>query len=152
MCLQLLSLTAFSDADWARDPSDCCSTTGLLVFLGPCPISWSSKKQPTISCSSIETKYRALATIAVELSWLRMLFKDLHIFLPYIHVLWCDNVSTIALSANHVFHSRSKHIEVDYHFVHEKVLQHDLSIRFVSGEDNFADLFTKPLATPSFVL
>ena len=56
------------------------------------------------------------------------------------------------LSANHVFHSRSKHIEVDYHFVHEKVLQHDLSIRFVSGEDNFADLFTKPLATPSFVL
>ena len=50
------------------------------------------------------------------------------------------------LSANHVFHSRSKHIEVDYHF------DHDLSIRFVSGEDNFADLFTKPLATPSFVL
>ena len=147
-----LTLTAFSDADWAGDPSDRRSTTGLLVFLGPSPISWSSKKQTTVARSSIEAEYRALATTTVEVSWLCILFKELHIFLSYVPVLWCDNASAIALSTNPVFHSRMKHIEVDYHYVREKVLRHDLCVRFVSGKDNLADIFTKPLPSPSFLL
>ena len=147
-----MTLTAFSDADWAGDPFDRRSTTGLLVFLGPSPISWSSKKQTTVTRSSIEAEYRALATTAAEVSWLRILFKKLRIFLSHVPVLWCDNASAIALSANPMFHSRTKHIEVDYHYVHEKGLHRDLCVRFVSGKDNLADIFTKPLPSPSFLL
>ena len=114
------TLTAFSDADWTGDPFDGRSTTSLLVFLGPSPIYWSSKKQTTIAHSSTEAEYRVLATTAAEVSWLRILFKELRIFLSHIPVLWCDNALAIALSANPVFHSRMKHIEVDYHYVRKR--------------------------------
>ena len=79
------------------------------------------------------------------------MFKELRIFLPYVPVIWCDNVSAIALSANPVFLSRTKHLKVDYHYVREKVLRRDLKIGFVSGKDNMADIFTKPLAAPPFL-
>ena len=147
-----LTLTAFSDVDWAGDPHDRRSTTGLLVFLGPSPISWSSKKQTTVARSSTEAEYRALASIAAEMSWLHILFKELRIFLSHVLVLWCDNASAIAVSTNPVFHSHTKHIEVDYHYVREKVLRRDLCVRFVSGKDNLADIFTKSLPSPSFLL
>ena len=93
-----------------------------------------------------------MAITAAEVSWLRILFKELRIFLSHVPVLWCDNASAIALSANPVFHSRTKHIDVDYHYVREKVLRCDLCVRFVSGKDNLADIFTKPLPSPSFLL
>ena len=147
-----LTLTAFSNADWVEDLFDRRFTIGLLVFLGPSPISWSSKKQTTVTRSSIEAEYRALATTAAKVSWLRILFKELRIFLSHVPVLWCDNASTIALFANPVFHLRTKHIEVDYHYVREKVLHRDLCVHFVSGKDNLADIFTKPLPSPSFLL
>uniref|UniRef100_A0A7N2MG60 Uncharacterized protein n=1 Tax=Quercus lobata TaxID=97700 RepID=A0A7N2MG60_QUELO len=80
----------------------------------------------------MKAEYRALATTAAELSWLRILFKELRVFLSHVPVLWCDNVPAIALSANPVFQSRTKHLEVDYHFVREKVLRRDLCVGFVS--------------------
>ena len=146
-----LTLTAFLDADWAGDPTDRRSTTGLLVFLGPNPISQSAKKQGTVSRSSTEAEYHALTSTAAELSQLRTLFQELHIFLSHVLVVWCDNVSTIALFANPTFHSRTKHLEVDYHFTHEKVLHKQLQIGFVSGKDNIADIFTKPLPASPFL-
>ena len=147
-----LTLIAFSDVDRVGDPFDRRSTTSLLVFLGPCPISWSLKKQTTIASSSTEANSRALATIVAKLSWLRILFKELRIFLSHVLVLWCHNAFAIALSANPVFHSCTKHIEVGYHYVHEKVLCCDLCVRFVSGKDSLTDLFTKPLPSASFLL
>ena len=129
-----LTLTTFSDADWAGDPTDRRSTTGLLVFLGHNLISWSAKKQQTVSRSSTEAEYRAFATSIVELSWLRILFKELKIFLPYVLVIWCGNVLSLTLSTNPVFHSRFKHLEVDYHYIHEKVLRKDLRVGFLSGK------------------
>ena len=120
------------------------------MFLGNNPISWSAKKQSTVSWSSTEAEYRALASTTTELSWLCTLFKELCVFLHHILVIWCDNVSAIALSANPVFHSHTKHLEVDYHFTREKVLHKQLQIGFVSSRDNFADIFTKPLHAPLF--
>ena len=146
-----ITLSAFFDADWAGDPTDRKSTTGILVFLGSSHISWASKKQSTVSRSSTEAEYRALASTAAELAWLRTLFRELGLSLPYIPVLWCDNNSTIALASNPVFHSRTKHIEVDYHYVRECVLRRDLGIKFISSRDNFADIFTKSLPGPHFV-
>ena len=146
-----LTLTVFSDVDWAGDHTDRHSTIGLLVFLGPNPISWSTKKQNTVSRSSTEAKNRALDTSTAELSWLHILFKELKLFLPYVPVIWCDNVSAIALSANPIFHSRTKHLEVDYHYISEKVLRKDLKVGFVFGKDNLVDIFTKPLPAPPFI-
>ena len=123
-----LTLSAFSNANWARDPFDRKSTIGLLVFLGSNPILWSSKKHSTISYSSTEAEYRALVSIVAELSWLRTLFKQLCLYLHHIPVLWCDNISAIALASNLVLHSKIKHIEVDYHFVREKVISSNLNL------------------------
>ena len=116
-----LQLKAFSDADWAGDPNERCFTAGLVIFLGNNPISWSSKKQQTVSRPSTEAEYRALSFTTAEVDWLKQLLVFLHISLPHIPVLFCDNLSVIALSFNPVQHQRTKHIEVDMHFVRECV-------------------------------
>uniref|UniRef100_A0A2N9FGX9 Reverse transcriptase Ty1/copia-type domain-containing protein n=1 Tax=Fagus sylvatica TaxID=28930 RepID=A0A2N9FGX9_FAGSY len=121
-----LHLQAYADADWAGDPVDRRSTSGNIVFLGSTPITWVSKKQNTVSRSSTEAEYRSLASATAELFWIRMVLKDLGIFLPNPPILWCDNLSALALASNPVFHARTKHIEVDYHFVREKVLRRDV--------------------------
>uniref|UniRef100_A0A2N9ELB4 Reverse transcriptase Ty1/copia-type domain-containing protein n=2 Tax=Fagus sylvatica TaxID=28930 RepID=A0A2N9ELB4_FAGSY len=146
-----LSLSVFSDADWAGDPNDRRSTSGLLVYLGSNPITWSAKKQPTVSRSSTESEYRALATASAELCWIRTLLKDLGIYLSQPPILWCDNISALAIASNPVFHARTKHIEVDFHFIRERVLRKDLVVKFVSTTDQLADIFTKSLPTQRFL-
>ncbi|KAM1452490.1 hypothetical protein ACFX2I_039449 [Malus domestica] len=145
-----LILKAFSDADWAGDPNDRRSTTGLVVFLGNNPISWSSKKQQTVSRSSTEAEYRALSSTAAELDWVQQLLTFLKIKLEYTPVLFCDNMSAIALSFNPVQHQRTKHIEVDVHFVRERVANKKLLVQFVSSSEQFADILTKGLSSPLF--
>ena len=113
------SLSAFTDADWAGHPNDRRSNSGLLVFLGHNPITWSVKKQLTVSRSSTEAEYRALASASTELCWLCVLLKDLGIYLHDPPILWCDNVSALAIASNPVFHAHTKHIEVDFHFIRE---------------------------------
>ena len=146
-----ISLSAFSDSDWAGDPFDRRSTTGFIAYLGYNPITWSAKKQDTISRSSTKSEYRDLASIAAELCWLRQVFKDLGIFLSSTRKLWCDNVSALAIASNLVFHARTKHLEVDYHFVREKVLRKDLQVKYIATGDQLADFFTKSLSTSQFV-
>uniref|UniRef100_A0A2N9GH47 Integrase catalytic domain-containing protein n=1 Tax=Fagus sylvatica TaxID=28930 RepID=A0A2N9GH47_FAGSY len=146
-----LHLSAYTDADWAGDPNDRHSTSGYLVYIGSNPITWSAKKQPTVSRSSTESEYRALAIASAELCWIRTLLKDLGIFLSQTPILWCDNVSALAIASNPVFHARTKHIEVDFHFVRERVLRKDLEVKFVSTVDQLADIFTKSLPTQRFI-
>ena len=124
--------------------------SGILVFLGNSPITWSAKKQPTVSRFSIELEYRALATSAAELCWIRMLLKDFSVFLSNPSILWCDNVLALTIASNPVFHARTKHIEVDYHFVHERVLRHDFQVKFIASQDQLVDILTKGLASPRF--
>ena len=81
-----------------------------------------------------------------------MLLKDLGVYLCAAPILWCDNVSALTIASNLVFHARTKHIEVDYHFVRERVLQHDLQVKFVASQDQLVDLLTKDLTSPLFHL
>ena len=80
-----------------------------------------------------------------------MLFQEIQISLKVAPVLWCDNVSTLALASNPVFHARTKHIEVDYHFVREKVVNRNIIVKFISTLDQVADIFTKGLSSSRFV-
>ncbi|KAL4014841.1 hypothetical protein IC575_027059 [Cucumis melo] len=145
------SLQTFCDSNWAGDTYDRCSTSGFIAFLGSNPISWSSKKQSTVSRSSTEAEYRSLATTTVDLYWIRQLVCDLHVPLKTSPTLWYDNVSAISLAHNPIFHARTKHIKIDYHFVWKKVLRKDISFRYISSNNQLADILTKPLLSPTFL-
>jgi hypothetical protein len=145
-----LTLQAFCDSDWAGNPDDRRSTTGFGILLGSSLVSWTAKKQSVVARSSTEAEYRAMAVATADLFWLRMLFKDLCIPLFCTPILWCDNIGALALASNPVYHARTKHIEVDYHFIREKVLNRDISIKFISTHDQLADIFTKGLSSNRF--
>nr|CAN70361.1 hypothetical protein VITISV_033646 [Vitis vinifera] len=142
-----LVLRAFSDADWAGDPTDRRSTTGYCFLLGSSLISWRSKKQTFVARSSTEAEYRALADTTSELIWLRWLLKDLGVSTSSATPLYCDNQSAIHIAHNDVFHERTKHIKIDCHFIRYHLVHGALKLFFVSSKDQLADIFTKSLPT-----
>ena len=112
-----LTLKGFADADWASCQDSRCSTIGFTMFIGSSLISWRSKKKPTISRSSAEAEYRALALATCEMMWLCQLLRDLRIYRLPIPVLYSDSTSAIYIATNHVFSKQTKHIELDCHTV-----------------------------------
>jgi Reverse transcriptase (RNA-dependent DNA polymerase)/gag-polypeptide of LTR copia-type/Integrase core domain/GAG-pre-integrase domain len=140
----------FSDADWAGNVDDRRSTTGFCVYLGNNVVSWSAKKQPTVSRSSTEAEYRSLAVTCTEIMWLQFLLEELKIPITNPPILWCDNIGATFLASNPQFHARTKHIEIDYHFVRERIQDRKLNVRFICSADQIADCFTKPLSLPRF--
>jgi histone deacetylase 1/2 len=108
-------------------------------------VSWSARKQPSVSRSSTEAEYKSLANATAEIIWVQKLLAELGTSHPPMARLWCDNLGAKYLSANLVFHARTKHIEIDFHFVCERVAKKLLDIWFINTNDQVADGFTKAL-------
>ncbi|KAM2767079.1 hypothetical protein COP1_022920 [Malus domestica] len=144
-----LTLTAFADADYAGDPDNRRSTGGHCIFLGDNLISWSSKKQRGVSRSSTEAEYRQLAYTSAHLSWFHNLFRDLYLPLQP-HRLWCDNISAIAVASNPVYQARMRHVEVDYHYIRDKVIRKEIEVGYVATTDQIANFLTKGLSSVRF--
>jgi hypothetical protein len=138
-----LDLCVYSDADWAGDPTDRRSTTSYCFLLGDSLISWCSKKQSVVARFSTEAEYHALADTTSELLWLRWLLHDIEVSQTSNSPIFCDNRSAIHIVHNDVFHERTKHIEIDCHFVRHHLLQGTLRLCPIASADQLADVFTK---------
>lgn len=97
-------------------------------------------------------EYKAIANATAELIWFQSLLHDLRISLPRSPILWCGSIGATYLAANPVFHARTKHVEIDFHFVRDRVAAKSLEVRFISGKDQLADVLTKPLVSSRFHL
>ncbi|XP_019157590.1 PREDICTED: uncharacterized protein LOC109154206 [Ipomoea nil] len=144
------SFHAYSDSDWAGCSIDRKSTSGHVVFLGSNLISWLSRKQGIVARSSTEAEYKALANFAAKVTWVVSLLRELGLHTGQPSNLWCDNLGATYLCAKPVFHARTKHVEIDYHFIRDKVATGEFLVNFVSTKDQLADVFTKPLPGPRF--
>jgi hypothetical protein len=138
-----LQLLGFSDADWGGCIDTRKSISGYCFFIGKSLVFWKSKKQNTISCSSAEAEYRALASATRELQWMCFLLHDLQQSPSRLPVLYCDNQSALHISANPVFHERTKHLDIDCHLVCEKLQAGVMRLLPISSHNQTADVFTK---------
>jgi Reverse transcriptase (RNA-dependent DNA polymerase) len=143
------AICGYSDADWAGS-FDRKSITGFCTFVGGNLVTWKSKKQNVVARSSAEAEYRAMASTASELTWIKQVLIDLNIKVEEPMKMFCDNQSARYIASNLVFHERTKHIEVDYHFIREKVQSKEIETPFVKSEDQLADIVTKGLSIKPF--
>jgi hypothetical protein len=144
-----LALHGFSDADFAGCRLDRKSTSGTCQFLGSFLVSWSSRKQSSVAQSTTEVKYVTAASCCSQLLWISYTMSDFGEV--YTHVpLQCDSTSAISFAKNPVLHSKTKHIDVRYHFLRDNVEKGKIALIHVPTHDQLADIFTKPLDLATF--
>ena len=148
----LQPLVGYTDADWAGDHDTRRSTSGFTFSLGSGVISWQSKRQPTVALSSCEAEYMGQTQATKEAIWLRKLLSQLDESYeePAATVIFGDNQGAIALAKNPEFHARTKHIDIQHHFVRERVASGEVTMRFVPTSDQIADGLTKALCRDKF--
>jgi hypothetical protein len=140
-------LEAYVDADWASQAHRH-SMSGYVVLLNGGPVAWSARKQPLITLSTAEAEYIALTTVAREVLYLQLLVGELYEPVTLPTPVYCDNQAAIALASNNKFHSRTKHIDLRYHFVRDHVKNGTFGLHYCPTDDNVADAFTKALPRP----
>ncbi|PKU70985.1 Retrovirus-related Pol polyprotein from transposon TNT 1-94 [Dendrobium catenatum] len=145
-----LTLTTYTDADWASDHTDRKSVSGFCSYLGNTLISWTVKKQQTVAKSTTEAEYRSLSAAVSEVLWLRRLAHELRITQHSPTTIYCDNISAIAIAKNPVFHARTKHIEIDFHFTRQHIEDGNIIIEHISSANQVADALTKALPIQRF--
>jgi hypothetical protein len=143
-------LVVYTDADWAGCPDTRRLTSGYAVFLGDNLVSWSAKRQTVVSRSSVEAEYRAVANGVAEATWLHQLLLELQSPPSRYTLIYCDNISVVYLSNNLVQHQRTKHVEIDLHFIREKVAIGQVRVLHVPMTSQFTDVFTKGLPSSVF--
>jgi hypothetical protein len=144
------NLVVYTDADWVGCPDTRRSTLGYAVFLGDNLVSWSAKRQTVVSRSSAEAEYRVVANGVAEATCLRQLLHELQTPPSRCTFVYCDNTTVVYLSTNPVQHQRTKHVEIDLHFVREKVAIGQVRVLHVPTTSQFADIFTKGLPSSVF--
>jgi hypothetical protein len=144
------TLSGYIDADWAGSVSDRKITSGCCFSLGSTMILWQSRKQSNIALSTTEAEYIAACSASCEAIWFRKLLTDLFDLEMEATMILCDNQSCIKMTKNPVFHDRSKHIEIRYHYIHDMVQRGALKLQYVSMDEQVADVLTKPLSRVKF--
>ncbi len=145
-----LRVEGYTDADWAGSVSDRKSTSGYFTFVGGNLVTWRSKKQNVVALSSAEAEFRGIAKGLCELLWLKQLLTEIG-FAPSCEMdLFCDNKAAIDISHNPVQHDRTKHVEVDRHFIKQNLETKVVRFPFVKSEDQLADILTKAVCSTSF--
>jgi hypothetical protein len=145
-----LDVNGYTDVDWAGSIQDRRSTSGYFTFVGGNLVTWRSKKQEVVARSSAEAEYRGMAKAICELLWIRNLMIDLHIKPVNPMKLYCDNKAACDIAHNPVQHDRTKHVEVDRHFIKEKLEEKLIEVPHVRSQDQLADILTKALSNHAF--
>jgi len=143
--LKGLQLEAWSDADWAANNIDRKSISGYCFKLGVGAVSWRSKKQTSVALSSTEDEYMALTQATKEAMWIKFFLTELGVFNSDGIPINVDNQSCVALAKSPEFHARTKHIDIQYHFIREKVEDKSVKLEFCPTDQMVADVLTKAL-------
>ena len=145
-----LEIEGYTDADWAGNPVDRRSTSGYFTLVGGNLVTWKSKKQKVVALSSVEVEFRGIARGLAEVLWLRKLMGEIGFPSCSPCKLKCDNRAAISISENPVQHDRTKHIEVDRHFIKEKLESKVVCLPHVKSSEQLADILTKAVPGPFF--
>ena len=141
------NLTAYCDSDWAGCATTRRSTYEFCILLGSSPLSWKSKRQSVVARSTAEAEYRSMALTVCEVMWLIQLLKDLGLKKLDPTIIKCDNQAALSIAANPVHHEKTKHVDIDCHFIRDKATDGTIQPTYVSSHDQVADVFTKILST-----
>jgi hypothetical protein len=139
------SLVGYCDSDWGSNIDDRRSITGYVFLLSGGAVSWQAKKQPTVALSSVEAEYMASTQATKEAIWWRTFLKELSVHTSSAILIFSDSQGSIALGKNPEYHARTKHIDIQHHFVREHVSNGTVVFQFITTDDMAADVLTKPL-------
>jgi hypothetical protein len=145
-----LSLISYTDADWAGCIDGQQSTSGAVFYLGECLLSWLSKKQSSVSLSTIKAEYIATTSCCTQVLWMKQTLTDIQVEYDEPIPIYYDNTSVIGISNNSVMHSKKKHTPIKYHFLREQVAEKKIRVEYVGTKEQVAYIFTKLLPREAF--